>query len=173
MASLSRKWTGRRWVHRKKKEGRLFLIRLGICSLWRWLAILSLLVSPSGSVVKSPSANAGDMGSIPGPGRFHMSLAPQSTEPAFCSLSFATKKATAAKKPPLAATRERPCRSENPVQPEISKHTKLFYKRSTLLGLTQGKLSLEALIPRKVSHWFFSFAVLQGHDVHSTKPGQG
>ena len=159
MASLSRKWTGRRWVHRKKKEGRLFLIRLGLCSLWRWLAKLSLLIAP--------------MGSIPGPRRFHMSLAPQSTEPAFCSLSFATKKATAAKKPPLAATRERPCRSENPVQPEISKHTKLFYKRSTLLGLTQGKLSLEALIPRKVSHWFFSFAVLQGHDVHSTKPGQG
>ena len=28
--------------------------------------------SPSGPVVKNPPANAGDMGSIPGPGRFHM-----------------------------------------------------------------------------------------------------
>ena len=27
---------------------------------------------PGGSVVKNPPANAGDMGSIPGPGRFHM-----------------------------------------------------------------------------------------------------
>ena len=28
---------------------------------------------PGGSVVKNPPANAGDMGSIPGPGRYHMS----------------------------------------------------------------------------------------------------
>ena len=27
---------------------------------------------PSGAVVKNPPANAGDMGSIPGPGRSHM-----------------------------------------------------------------------------------------------------
>ena len=27
---------------------------------------------PGGTVVKNPSANAGDMGSIPGPGRSHM-----------------------------------------------------------------------------------------------------
>ena len=27
---------------------------------------------PSGTVVKYPPANAGDMGSIPGPGRSHM-----------------------------------------------------------------------------------------------------
>ena len=27
---------------------------------------------PGGAVVKNPSANAGDMGSIPGPGRSHM-----------------------------------------------------------------------------------------------------
>ena len=27
---------------------------------------------PGGSVVKNPPANAGNMGSIPGPGRFHM-----------------------------------------------------------------------------------------------------
>ena len=28
--------------------------------------------SPAGTVVKNPPANAGDMGSIPGPGRSHM-----------------------------------------------------------------------------------------------------
>ena len=27
---------------------------------------------PGGPMVKKPPANAGDMGSIPGPGRFHM-----------------------------------------------------------------------------------------------------
>ena len=27
---------------------------------------------PGGPVVKNPPSNAGDMGSIPGPGRFHM-----------------------------------------------------------------------------------------------------
>ena len=27
---------------------------------------------PGGTVVKNPPANAGDTGSIPGPGRFHM-----------------------------------------------------------------------------------------------------
>ena len=37
---------------------------------------------PSGLVVKNPSANAGDMGSVPGPGRFHI---PQSRN--FCKAS--------------------------------------------------------------------------------------
>ena len=32
-------------------------------SVWQWLGF------PSGSVVKNPPANAGDLGSIPGPGR--------------------------------------------------------------------------------------------------------
>ena len=31
-----------------------------------------ILGFPGGSVVKNPPANAGDMGSIPGPGRSHM-----------------------------------------------------------------------------------------------------
>ena len=31
--------------------------------VWQWLGF------PSGSVVKNPPANAGDLGSIPGPGR--------------------------------------------------------------------------------------------------------
>ena len=33
---------------------------------------------PGGAVVKNPPANAGDTGSIPGPGRSHM---PQSNQP--------------------------------------------------------------------------------------------
>ena len=33
---------------------------------------LSWLDFPGGTVVKNPPANAGDMGSIPGPGRSHM-----------------------------------------------------------------------------------------------------
>ena len=44
--------------------------------------------SPSGPVVKNPPANAGDMGSIPGPGRFHMpwgSKARTVTEPVLSS----------------------------------------------------------------------------------------
>ena len=32
---------------------------------------------PGGPVVKNPSANAGDMGLIPGPGRFHMPVSCQ------------------------------------------------------------------------------------------------
>ena len=31
-----------------------------------------MLGSPGGAVVKNPPANAGDMGSSPGPGRSHM-----------------------------------------------------------------------------------------------------
>ena len=36
-----------------------------------WLRIL-LARFPGGSVVKNPAANAGDTGSVPGPGRSHM-----------------------------------------------------------------------------------------------------
>ena len=32
----------------------------------------NVLDSPGGTVVKNPPANAGDMGSFPGPGRSHM-----------------------------------------------------------------------------------------------------
>ena len=37
---------------------------------------------PGGTVDKNPAANAGDTGSIPGQGRFHMRII---TEPALCS----------------------------------------------------------------------------------------
>ena len=36
------------------------------------LTILNLWGFPGGAVVKNPPANAGDMGSSPGPGRSHM-----------------------------------------------------------------------------------------------------
>ena len=38
-----------------------------------WLNIDKILGFPGGSVVKNPPANAGDMGSIPAPGRSHVS----------------------------------------------------------------------------------------------------
>ena len=39
---------------------------------------------PAGSVTKNPPANAGDTGSIPGPGRSHI---PEATKPVF-SLNY-------------------------------------------------------------------------------------
>ena len=41
---------------------------------------------PGGSVVKSLPANAGDMGSIPGPGRFHMPQSNKAYAPQLLSL---------------------------------------------------------------------------------------
>ena len=47
---------------------------------------------PGGPVVKNSAANAGDMGLIPGPGRFHMQLSPSANygsphtlEPMLCN----------------------------------------------------------------------------------------
>ena len=40
---------------------------------------------PGGSVVKNPPANAGDMGSIPGPGRLHMPWSNSAQEPQLMS----------------------------------------------------------------------------------------
>ena len=37
-----------------------------------WVKKLKTRDFPGGTVVKNPPANAGDMGSIPGPGRSHM-----------------------------------------------------------------------------------------------------
>ena len=47
---------------------------LGICISIHSTAILKkyLLDFLGGPVIKNPCANAGDIGSIPGPGRFHM-----------------------------------------------------------------------------------------------------
>ena len=65
-------------------------------SEWIFHNLISYLSDfPRGPVVKNPPANAGDMGSIPGPGRFHMMwsnyahepllLEPVCPEPAFCN----------------------------------------------------------------------------------------
>ena len=41
---------------------------------------------PGGAVVKNPPANAGDMGSSPGPGRSHMPLSNEAHAPQLLSL---------------------------------------------------------------------------------------
>ena len=41
---------------------------------------------PGGAVVKNPPANAGDMGSSPGPGRSHMPLSNEARAPQLLSL---------------------------------------------------------------------------------------
>ena len=44
--------------------------------IWKYVPLMSLSKKvqgfPGGTVVKNPPANAGDMGSFPGPGRSHM-----------------------------------------------------------------------------------------------------
>ena len=45
-----------------------------------------LLGFPGGAVVKNPPANAGDMGSSPGPGRFHMLRSNSARAPQLLSL---------------------------------------------------------------------------------------
>ena len=67
---------------------------------------ISVLEFPGGAVVKNPPANAGDMGSIPGPGRSHM---PQSNKA--CALQLLSLHSRAHEPQllsPLAATRESP-----------------------------------------------------------------
>ena len=44
----------------RRSESRFFSLKVGEIGF------------PGGTVVKNPPANAGDMGSIPGPGRSHM-----------------------------------------------------------------------------------------------------
>ena len=46
---------------------------------------------PVGSVVKNPPASVGDTGSIPGPGRSHMSQSNQGRAPQLLSLCSATR----------------------------------------------------------------------------------
>ena len=91
---------------------------------------------PCGSVVKNPPANAGDTGSIPGPGRFHMpwsnkqSLCATTTEPVLQSPS--TREATmmrnfrTARKSSLHSLQlEKSLRSsEDPAQPKRNRYLK-------------------------------------------------
>ena len=67
---------------------------------------------PGGAVDKNPPSNAGDMGSTPCPGRFHV---PQPLSQCTGSLCSATRKATAMRStrasvewPPIPAARESP-----------------------------------------------------------------
>ena len=48
---------------------------------------------PGGAVVKNPSANAGDTGLSPGPGRSHMPRSSEAREPQLLSLSATTTEA--------------------------------------------------------------------------------
>ena len=70
----------------------------------------SFLDFPNGRVVKTPPANAGDTGLIPGPGRFHMGqLSPcaTTTDPGTPESRSTTREATATRSP-RTATREQP-----------------------------------------------------------------
>ena len=68
---------------------------------------------PSGPVVKNLPANAGDMGSILGLGRFHMQLGNKANVPQLLRprsrAHAATRKAATAMRSPLASTRESLC----------------------------------------------------------------
>ena len=96
-------------------------------------------------MVKNPPANAGDTGSVPNLGRFHMprQLNPCSmiAEPVLSSSGATTAEAghqepllcskrshgdekqspTTREQPPLSAARGSPCSSEDPAQPKIRK----------------------------------------------------
>ena len=48
---------------------------------------------PGGTVVKNPPANAGDTGSIPGPGRSHMPQSNEACAPQLLSLQATTTEA--------------------------------------------------------------------------------
>ena len=94
-----------------------------------------------GSVVKKLAANAGHVGSIPGPGRFHkpqssyahtpqpLSLRSRAGEPQLLRPRFTARGATAMRspraktrgQPQLATTRERPHRNGDPAEQEINK----------------------------------------------------
>ena len=98
-------------------------------------------------MVKNPPASAGDMASSPGPGRYHMPQSNTAREPQLLSLhpracesqllkparlepmapqqeatAMRSPRTTMKSSPPLAATREKPTRSnEDPTQPKINK----------------------------------------------------
>ena len=67
---------------------------------------------PGGTVVQNPPANAGDMGLIPGPGRFHTPHAKGHLDPCTTSIEPASLRGRApqpAEEPLLAATGESLC----------------------------------------------------------------
>ena len=82
---------------------------------------------PGGPVVRNPSANAGDMGSIPGPERSRMPLGNKASA---STVACAPREATATRslstatgeKPLRAATRESPPSNEDPDLPKSKSH---------------------------------------------------
>ena len=78
---------------------------------------------PGGPVVESPSVNAGDMGSMPGPGRPTDRGATKpgatTTEPELGSLCSATREATTMRSPHTATKRKPLSDSEDSVPPKI------------------------------------------------------
>ena len=123
-----------------KKSNRGRQISYDITHKWS-LIFKKIQGFPGGPVVKNPPANAGDMGSIPGPGRFHMlqgswACVPQLLSPRAAATEAVLSGACAPQeeplrleahvlqieRPPLSATREPACSNKDPVQPKINKH---------------------------------------------------
>ena len=81
---------------------------------------------PGGGVVKKPPASAGDVGSVPGPGRFHMLCAPHLLTPGSRALKRQLV-SPPAREPVLGKNRSRRDREElaqsheDPAQPKINK----------------------------------------------------
>ena len=81
---------------------------------------------PGGGVVKNPPASAGDVGSVPGPGRFHMLCAPHLLTPGSRALKRQLV-SPPAREPVLGKNRSRRDREElaqsheDPAQPKINK----------------------------------------------------
>ena len=79
---------------------------------------------------RNPPANAGDMGSIPGPGRFHMPWSSQARTPQPPSLCAATPEARGpeGRVAPAHGNWRKPEHShEDPAQPKINKY--IFFKK--------------------------------------------
>ena len=75
--------------------------------------------------VGTPTANAEDTGSIPGPGRFHTPWSNQACAPQLLSLCSAARKATTVKSSPRRCNSRKPmCSNQDPIQPKVNKTNK-------------------------------------------------
>ena len=67
---------GERWIGGMQKIFRV--VKIPYMTLWRWIHVIMFFSKPvelnfsGGTVDKNLPANAEDIGSIPGPGRFYM-----------------------------------------------------------------------------------------------------
>ena len=87
---------------------------------------------PGGAVVKNPPANAGDMGSSPGPGRSHMPRSGRAHEPQLLSLRVwslcsATREATIVRGP-------RTAMKSGPHLPQLEKALAQKRRRNTAIN---------------------------------------